>query len=269
MALEPGIVPAGEPQSFEEYLLRVNPTKAALTNLAALDDETPIIMLNLLRFRPRGDPRIYAMYGKDAAPEVAKTKSYIGFFGMTIRDLDPAFGLSSDWDGIVLPVYRRRAAFLQLQQSPIYQRAIPLRTAGTFSRLLYALQDGVSVDSAELSIQELNTSREPILAPAQNCILLELGRLRPEVPPDKLHVLAQSQTAAMAPVGGSLRIQAQTQVPVVSEAHWDFCHISGFENNSALSDYLASVQAKEMGELRAETCETSLFVAANQVELPT
>lgn len=266
MTLEPGIAPTGEPQSFEDYLLRVNPTGAAFENLAAQRDETPIIMLNLLRFRPRRDPRIYAMYGKDAAPEVDKTKSYIGFFGMTITDMDPGLGLSADWDGVVLPVYRRRGAFLQLQRSPIYQRAIPLRTAGTFSRLLYVLKDPDNAMQDNATIKQLNESREPIISDGAGCLLLHLDRVRASVADSD--ELAENHAKSMAPFGGKLRMTTVAEVPVVSEQKWTTCRIAEFPSQEALADYLNSPQGRALRQLRGELCEQSLSVAAKPVALP-
>ena len=58
MSERPGIAPHGEPTDFEGCLARVNPSKASLRQLADQPDDSPVIMLNLLRFRPRGDGTI-------------------------------------------------------------------------------------------------------------------------------------------------------------------------------------------------------------------
>jgi predicted DNA-binding transcriptional regulator AlpA len=137
-----GIAPTGEPTDFEVCLARVNPSKASLQQPAKQADDTPVIMLNLLRFRPRGDATIYSMYDRETAPEVEKVGSFIGHYGAVITDLDPALGFDARYDAVVMPVSHRRSSYLALQRSSIYQLIIPYRSAGTSRRTLYVLSDG-------------------------------------------------------------------------------------------------------------------------------
>ena len=82
--------------------------------------------LRTLEFRainPKGrvpaiiDRAIYRLYGREAAPEVEKVGSFVGYFGAVISDLDPSLGFDASWNAVVMPVYHRRRACLDLQRS--------------------------------------------------------------------------------------------------------------------------------------------------------
>ena len=158
----PGISPGGKPSTFEEYLLRVNPTQASLQNLAEQPDNTAIVMLNLLRFRPRGNNTIYSLYGKEVAPIIKELGSFVGYYGKVVTNLNPALGFDDSWDGVVMPVYHRRNSYLDLQKNTVYQLAIPFRTAGTSRRVLYPLADGEKIYQDTVEVGQLDAMRQPL-----------------------------------------------------------------------------------------------------------
>lgn len=251
---DPGIAPQGEPQSFAEYLLRVNPTPEALANLAKQADETPIIMLNLLRFRPRRDPHIYSLYGKDAAPQVVKTGSYVGFFGFS-----PENGIteefSPDWDASVLVVYKGRRSFPELQANPIYQLAIPLRSAGTYARLLYVLQDDPTRNLGTLKIADLNESRAQILPEALSVTALDLWHC---------------DDAALAhDYGAALKAAAACQVPVLSQEYYHGARVLGLPDQNSGRALWASAPGQEAANMRLRPEIRTLSVMAEPKPLPT
>jgi hypothetical protein len=231
MTDQPGIAPAGEPKSFEGCLARVNPSKAALQNLAAQPDTTPIIMLNLLRFRPRGDSSIYNMYGREAAPEVKKVGSFVGFFGAAINDLDTELGFDNSWDGVVLPVYQRRHSFLDLQRSERYQLAIPYRSAGTSRRTLYVLSDDKPLLPATSDIGAMLQSRSGLAVNEEDVYSIEL--LSSENQAEYLQTLAALHDESASEVVLSLR----TEVPVLSEQMWQHCLVTKFPSRTALESF--------------------------------
>jgi hypothetical protein len=253
MTATPGISPAGEPVSFEGCLQRVNPSKAALENLAAQPDDTPIIMLNLLRFRPRGDSSIYKLYAREAAPEVKKVGSFVGFFGAMINDLDPELGFDNSWDGVVLPVYQRRKSFLDLQRSERYQLAIPYRSAGTSRRTLYVLSDDKPLLPAITDIQTMFTSGSGFAIKEEEMLSIELLRFKNEQ--DQLEMLTGLQMNATAEVLLSVR----TEVPVLSESLWDHCLVRKFPSRSALQSFYQDAPTSSTARLR---------VACQSVALP-
>lgn len=241
MIEHPGIAPAGEPTSFEGCLQRVNPSKTALDNLASRPDTTPIIMLNMLRFRPRGDNSIYNLYGREAAPEVEKVGSFIGFFGATIDDLDPNLGFDPSWDGVVLPVYQRRRSFLELQRSEPYQLAIPYRSAGTSRRTLYVLSDDKPLLPATTSVKTMFESGAGLAVEDEDVYSIELLKL--DGKEDQDWARADRNRDASSEVVLSLR----AEVPIVSERLWDHCLVTRFKSRESLEEFYLDVPA---GSLR-------------------
>lgn len=262
--LPPGIAPGGEPQTFEEHLLRVNPTRQALDNLAAVADPGPIVMLNLLRFNPRGDTSIYARYAEQAAPEVRKTGSFVAYLGRALTDLDPGLGIDDTWDGVVLPVYQRRQSFLQLQQSPYYQRAIPFRTAGTSSRLLYVLRDSEGHFSGSASIAEMNLSQRRIDAAGR---LLVLDLLHFARPGDRAAYQAYAERALplLQSVGAQPILWVDAELPIVSERPWDQVALTLFPSIEALTELFGQNQWRALRSAREALLRNSMTVVSRPV----
>jgi uncharacterized protein (DUF1330 family) len=88
------------------------------------EESSPIVMLNLLRFRPDGGQERYAEYGAAVTPLLEKTGGRIVFAG------SPAAALLGEgsWDLVVLVEYPSRQAFLDMISSPEYQEVGHLRT---------------------------------------------------------------------------------------------------------------------------------------------
>lgn len=87
-------------------------------------DEVPVVMLNLLAFRPGGGRERYEEYGAAVAPLLERAGGRIVFLG------NPAAALLGDgsWDLVVLVEYPTRQAFLEMIGSPEYQAIAHLRT---------------------------------------------------------------------------------------------------------------------------------------------
>jgi uncharacterized protein (DUF1330 family) len=104
-------------------------------------DASPVVMLNLLAFRPDGGREHYEEYGEAVAPLLEKVGGRIVFIG------DPATALLGDasWDLVVLVEYPNRQAFLDMSGSPEYQRIAHLRTEALTSSELHPM-DPAAVD---------------------------------------------------------------------------------------------------------------------------
>jgi uncharacterized protein (DUF1330 family) len=95
---------------------------AAFSERAA--DGTPVVMLNLLAFKPDGGEERYMEYGAAVAPLLEKAGGRIVWAGQ------PAAALLGDasWDLVALVEYPTRQAFLGMIGSPEYQAIAHLRT---------------------------------------------------------------------------------------------------------------------------------------------
>jgi uncharacterized protein (DUF1330 family) len=87
-------------------------------------DGKPLVMLNLLAFKPEGGRRRYEEYGEAVAPLLEKAGGRIAFIG----EPAPALLGEGSWDLVVLVEYPTRQAFLEMIGSAEYQAAGHLRT---------------------------------------------------------------------------------------------------------------------------------------------
>ncbi len=88
------------------------------------EEDTPVVMLNLLAFRPGGGRECYEEYGEAVAPLLEKVGGRTVFIGA------PAQALLGDdsWDLAVLVEYPTRKSFLDMVGSAEYQAVGHLRT---------------------------------------------------------------------------------------------------------------------------------------------
>ncbi|HET6997821.1 MAG TPA: DUF1330 domain-containing protein [Solirubrobacterales bacterium] len=91
---------------------------------ARTDDGTPVVMLNLLAFKPDGGQERYLEYGAAVAPLLEQAGGRIVWAGQ------PAAALLGDtsWDLVALVEYPTRQAFLDMIGSPEYLAIAHLRT---------------------------------------------------------------------------------------------------------------------------------------------
>ena len=91
---------------------------------ARAEDGKPVVMLNLLRFKPDGGRERYMEYGAAVAPSLEKVGGRIVWAG------EPAAPLLGEqgWDMVALVEYPSRKAFLDMIGSPEYREIGHLRT---------------------------------------------------------------------------------------------------------------------------------------------
>jgi uncharacterized protein (DUF1330 family) len=86
--------------------------------------EGPVVMLNLLAFKPDGGAERYAEYGEAVAPLLAGVGGRIIFAGAVSRAL---IG-DGEWDLVAIAEYPTRQAFLDMIGSAEYQAVAHMRT---------------------------------------------------------------------------------------------------------------------------------------------
>lgn len=106
--------------------MAVDPTGRDLKAFLADDDGQPVVMLNLLRFKPGGrEP--YARYAEAVVttflPRVGGEVIYAGDGRTPLVAED-----GQAWDAVVLVRYPSRAAFARMVSDPDYQEVTRLRT---------------------------------------------------------------------------------------------------------------------------------------------
>jgi uncharacterized protein (DUF1330 family) len=127
----------------------INPTPEQLEAfLAGAADETPIVMINLLRFHERAvyEPgsgaapcsgrEAYARYGAVAVHKVHEAGGRILWQGRVACSLIAVAG--EEWDDAILVEYPSRQAFLTMVAQPDYEAAAVHRTAALADSRLIA-----------------------------------------------------------------------------------------------------------------------------------
>jgi uncharacterized protein (DUF1330 family) len=114
----------------------VDPRGADLKRYLAEDPSGPVVMLNLLRFKPDGGRERYLQYvehfNRTAKPYGARTV-YVG------DGLTPVVAEEGQaWDAVLLVEYPSRQAFTDMIRDPEYQKGTHLRTEALEEAVLQA-----------------------------------------------------------------------------------------------------------------------------------
>jgi uncharacterized protein (DUF1330 family) len=127
----------------------IAPTKDQIQALLDSDLDTPVVMLNLLKFSERsgsgngdepGSGRdSYARYGDRVRSMLEKVGGRILWQGRA--DSVVIGGKADDWDAVILVEYPSRRAFLEMTSSPKYQDVSKDRTAGLADSRLIAMTE--------------------------------------------------------------------------------------------------------------------------------
>ena len=91
----------------------------ALAEFLSSDDQSEVVMLNLIRFKPDGGRAQYLDYLKKAQPILSRVGAKILYSGDALAVLST--GHKKDWDAVTLVCYPRRSAFKNMVEDPEYQ----------------------------------------------------------------------------------------------------------------------------------------------------
>ena len=112
----------------------ISPTAEQIKQFSELPDDGPVVMLNLLKFKPNGGRESYGKYSESFL-KIMKEKGvrviYVGKCEM------PVIG-DEDWDQVLLVEYPSRAVFLEMGRNKEYQEAARLRSEALDDSRLYA-----------------------------------------------------------------------------------------------------------------------------------
>jgi uncharacterized protein (DUF1330 family) len=113
----------------------MGPTPKQMQGFLSLPDDGPIVMVNLIKFKPDGGAAEYAKYGAAVRPLLEKVGAKILFAG------DARFCLigQADWDAVALVEYPRKEALIQMASSPEYRAIHHHREAGLEGQVNYAV----------------------------------------------------------------------------------------------------------------------------------
>lgn len=128
--------------------MSIEPSREQFDRLAASGDQSPVIMINLLRFKERADGideadgitgvEAYARYAAAVEPFLAAVG---GRLLLAVATTDSVVGpYDREWDMVVAVEYPSRAAFLEMATNPEYLKVHAHRRAALADARLIASQ---------------------------------------------------------------------------------------------------------------------------------
>ena len=97
----------------------LEPTREQIAALAARPADEPVVMINLLKFRPDGGRESYTRYGQEVAPHLQRVGGKIRYAGgaptQVIGDDEKPW-----WDAILMVEYPSPAAFIDMVTNEEY-----------------------------------------------------------------------------------------------------------------------------------------------------
>ncbi|HEX5223880.1 MAG TPA: DUF1330 domain-containing protein [Solirubrobacteraceae bacterium] len=99
---------------------RVDPSAEQVARLAELPAEQPVVMINLLAFKPDGGAESYARYAAEVQPHLERVGGRLIFGGSALQMV---IGEHPDpwWDVVLAVEYPSVQAFLSMVADPDYQ----------------------------------------------------------------------------------------------------------------------------------------------------
>ena len=113
-------------------------TGSDLNRFLSEEDGKPVVMLKLLRFKPRGGREHYLAYVNTVAPLVKRHGAEILFAGGGKTALAAEAGQA--WDAVALVRYPTRRAFADMIAEPDYDSADHLRMSALEEAVLQPVQ---------------------------------------------------------------------------------------------------------------------------------
>jgi len=112
----------------------IEPTMDQVQQFMSLPEEGPVVMVNLLRFKPEGGAESYAQYAAATAEFLLAVGGRLIYRG---RYRMPVIG-DEDWDEILLVEYPSIAAFFDMMRNKDYQAIVHYRTEALLDSRLWA-----------------------------------------------------------------------------------------------------------------------------------
>jgi uncharacterized protein (DUF1330 family) len=106
----------------------IRPNKAQFLDLVNAPDEGPVVMLNLLKFKPREGASEYNKYGDAVVQMVEASGGKVLWMGKVDQTLIGP--VDEAWDAVALVQYPSRKAFVEMTSTKAYDAAHEHRESG-------------------------------------------------------------------------------------------------------------------------------------------
>jgi uncharacterized protein (DUF1330 family) len=106
----------------------VEPTQEQMAALAARPADAPVVMINLLKFRPDGGRESYARYAQEVVPHLERVGGMVRYAGSAPTQVIGE-GEKPWWDAILVVEYPSPAAFIDMVTDEEYLKIHEFRAA--------------------------------------------------------------------------------------------------------------------------------------------
>ena len=136
---------------YKKFKNSVHPTKEQMDGFLEGNDDKPISMINLLKFKEKAEyedgretdltgKEAYSIYGREVTKHLAKIGGRLVFGGKISRLM---IGEVEDlWDSVAIAKYPSRKAMLEMLMDPDYQKSEAHRAAGLEGQLNIEIKEG-------------------------------------------------------------------------------------------------------------------------------
>ena len=114
----------------------IMPTEDQFKKLISQDYKGPIVMVNLLKFKPDGGVESYRKYQENVLKLISTKAIKLNRIAYRGSGLMPVIG-DEEWDEIALYEYPSIDAFMEMNRNKAYQAAVSYRTEALLDSRLY------------------------------------------------------------------------------------------------------------------------------------
>lgn len=118
--------------------MAIEPTGDQIREFRDADHDGPVVMLNLLRFRPDGGREQYRDYARAVGELLPTVGAQVVFHGRA-QGSPLVADVSGPWDEVLVVRYPSRQAFLQMLADPAYREISDLRSRALDDAVLQPL----------------------------------------------------------------------------------------------------------------------------------
>ncbi len=230
----------------------ISPTPQRLRTLGQQPDDGPVIMLNLLKFKPDGGRAAYGRYGAIAIQQIRRRGGEILYGGEVAGLLGPG----SEWEQVVIVKYPSRAAFLDMSQDPEYLQALPHRDEGLDATLLYAFRpaEGLTRLDDDGDVPTVDA------AGADAYFNINLLRYKGEEGREAYERYTANTFPLIAELGGRPVLRLVGEQPLVGDEEWDELLFIMYPSREAFLGMLQDPDYREGTPDRTAGLDNTLFL---------
>jgi uncharacterized protein (DUF1330 family) len=258
---------------------KLSPTVEEIEALRRTVPPGPVVMVNLLKFKPDGGREAYAKYLQATTPVVPPGMRilYSGKAGADVAD-------GEDWDFVGIAEYPSFKAFADMVVSPTYQiQAIPIRPAALEKTLLMisqpadvselfsppsgssnASKGGFSAGKLSPTVEEIEALR--LTEPLGPVVMVNLLKFKPD---GGREAYVKYLQAASSAIPSSYRIVycGKAGADLGDGEDWDFVILVEYPSFTAFADMAASPTYQHQAiPFRPAALEKTLFMVSHPVD---